>query len=90
MTTILLVMHVIITLLLIGTILLQKSEGGGLGSSGGGAGNNAFSARGAANFLTHTTAVLATIFFVMCMVLKWNSNQRVAQDSTIITAENSK
>ncbi|MDP2194008.1 MAG: preprotein translocase subunit SecG [Alphaproteobacteria bacterium] len=84
MTTILLVIHVFITLLLIGTILLQKSEGGGLGSSGG-QGNSAFSPRGAANFLSRTTAFLAALFFCMCIVLKWHSNERVAYESNIIT-----
>lgn len=83
MTTILLAIHVIITLLLIGVILLQKSEGGGLSGSSNSSGS-AFSARGAANALTHATAILAGLFFLMCILLKWDSNSRVAQDDSIL------
>jgi preprotein translocase subunit SecG len=82
--TILLVMHIIITVLMIGLILLQKSEGGGLGSASSSSGN-AFSARGAANFLTRTTAILATVFMAMCIVMTIISHNIVTKDSSIVT-----
>ena len=81
---ILLVVHIIITVLMIGIILLQKSEGGGLGSASSSSGN-AFSARGAANFLTRTTAILATIFMAMCIIMTIISHHTVTKDSSIIT-----
>jgi protein translocase SecG subunit len=55
-------------LALVGVILLQKSEGGGLGI-GGGTGGGLMTARGAANLLTRSTTVLASLFIVSSIVL---------------------
>lgn len=65
--TFLLVVHAIIAALLVATILMQKSEGGGLTT--GGSPSGLMSARGAANFLTRATAILATLFVVMSITL---------------------
>lgn len=62
MTTILLTIHIIIALALVGTVLLQRNEGGGLGI-GGSSGGGFMTARGTANLLTRTTAILAALFF---------------------------
>lgn len=59
----LLIVHIIICIALIGTILMQRSEGGGALGIGGGPGS-VLSGKGAANFMTKTTSVLATIFFL--------------------------
>jgi preprotein translocase subunit SecG len=67
MFTFLLVVHAIIAAALVGVILVQRSEGGGLGM--GGSPTGLMSARGAADFLTRATAVLATIFVVMSIAL---------------------
>jgi len=67
MLTFLLVIHAIVAASLVGVILMQRSEGGGLASSGSPAG--LMSARGAADFLTRTTAILATIFVVLSIGL---------------------
>ncbi|HCI48507.1 MAG: preprotein translocase subunit SecG [Alphaproteobacteria bacterium RIFCSPLOWO2_01_FULL_45_8] len=68
MTTFLLIILSFVTLAMIICILLQQSEGGGL-TSGGPAMGGMMSARGAKNLLTHVTAVLATIFMTLCIVL---------------------
>ena len=68
MEAVLLTIHLIVTLALIGVILLQRSEGGALGIGGSGSGN-LFSARGAANALTRTTAILAVVFFATSIAL---------------------
>lgn len=68
MYTFLLVVHAIIAASLVAVILMQQSEGGSLGSSGGSPGG-LMSARGAANFLTRMTGILATIFVVMSILL---------------------
>ncbi|CAH2599792.1 Preprotein translocase subunit SecG (TC 3.A.5.1.1) [Rhodovastum atsumiense] len=69
MTTVLLLIHLFVTIALIGVVLIQRSEGGGLGV-GTSQGMGAFmSGRGTANLLTRTTAILATIFFVLSLVL---------------------
>lgn len=62
-----LIIHVIIIIAMIGIILLQRSEGGGLGMGGGTGGF--MTARGAANFLTRATAVLAGLFFFTSLFL---------------------
>ena len=67
MFTFLLVVQAIIAASLVGVILMQRSEGGGLGM--GGSPSGLMSARGAADFLTRATAVLATLFVVMSIAL---------------------
>ena len=65
MTTFLLVLHLIITVAMVGAILLQRSEGGGLVS----AANSFMSVRGSANFLTRLSAVLASLFIILSLIL---------------------
>ena len=67
MFTFLLVVQAIIAAALVTVILMQRSEGGGLTSSGSPSG--LMSARGAADFLTRATSVLATLFVLMSIVL---------------------
>jgi len=66
MQTVLIVIHLMIVLALVGVVLIQRSEGGGLGVGGG---SGFMSARGAANALTRTTAILATLFFITSLGL---------------------
>ena len=72
--TFLLVVHAIIAALLVTVILMQKSEGGGLGMGGGPAG--LMTARGAADFLTRATSVLATLFVLMAFLLATLASMR--------------
>jgi preprotein translocase subunit SecG len=67
MFTFLLVLHAIIAALLVVVILMQRSEGGGL--TGGGSPAGLMSARGAADFLTRATTILATLFIALSVVL---------------------
>lgn len=68
MANVLLVAYLLIVLALIVVILLQRSEGGALGIGGGG-GGGLMTARGSANLLTRTTAILATLFFALAIGL---------------------
>jgi preprotein translocase subunit SecG len=68
MFTFLTVVQALVATALVGTILVQQSEGGGLGT-GGGNPSGLMSARGAANFLSRTTAVLATIFVALSIIM---------------------
>ena len=61
------VLQAIVAALLVGVILVQKSEGGGLGTGGSPAG--LMSARGATDFMTRLTAILAIIFVSLSIVL---------------------
>jgi preprotein translocase subunit SecG len=73
MTAIVLTIHLMIALALVIVILLQRSEGGGLGIGGGGGGGGGMgsfmSARGTANLLTRTTAILAACFMATSILL---------------------
>lgn len=62
----LIVVQGIIAASLVGVILMQRSEGGGLG---GGSPAGLMSARGAADFLTRTTAILASAFVLLSITL---------------------
>jgi preprotein translocase subunit SecG len=66
MFTFLLVVHVIIAVALVGVILMQRSEGGGLT---GGCPAGLMSARGAGDFLTRSTTILATVFILLSIAL---------------------
>ncbi|MBX7247717.1 MAG: preprotein translocase subunit SecG [Caulobacteraceae bacterium] len=69
----LLVLQIIVCIGLVAVILMQRSEGGALGMGGGGSGGF-MTARGAGNLLTRTTAVLATLFFIISFGLTWVGN----------------
>lgn len=73
MIQVLLVIHVIITVALVITILLQRSSADGLAGIGGG-GGNFMTGRGAANALSKTTAILATLFIINSLVLAVSSS----------------
>ncbi|HUH49322.1 MAG TPA: preprotein translocase subunit SecG [Mycoplana sp.] len=66
MQTVLLVIYLMVVVALIGIVLIQRSEGGGLGIGGG---SGFMSARGAANALTRTTAILAVLFFALAIAM---------------------
>ncbi|RRY09796.1 preprotein translocase subunit SecG [Brucella anthropi] len=66
MQTVIIVIHLLIVLALVGVVLIQRSEGGGLGIGGG---SGFMTARGAANALTRTTAILAIGFFATSLIL---------------------
>jgi len=87
MQTLLVVAELIIAIALVIFVLLQRSEGGGLGmGSGGGNMGGLFSARGAADALTRTTAILATLFFLVCIGLNLAARQSSGQKSILEAA----
>ena len=63
----LIVVQAIVAASLVGIVLMQRSEGGGLGM--GGSPSGLMSARGAADFLTRTTTILATLFILLSVSL---------------------
>jgi preprotein translocase subunit SecG len=63
----LLIVQSLIAVALIATILMQRSEGGGLGV--GGSSSGFMTARGAADFLTRSTAVLGGLFIVLSVAM---------------------
>jgi preprotein translocase subunit SecG len=63
----LLIVQTLIASSLVGVILMQRSEGGGLGV--GGSSSGFMTARGAADFLTRSTAVLGGLFIVLSITM---------------------
>ena len=63
----LLIVQTVIAASLVGVILIQRSEGGGLGV--GGSSSGFMTARGAADFLTRSTAVLGALFILLSILL---------------------
>jgi len=79
----LIVVQGIIAAALVGIILMQRSEGGGLGM--GGSPGGLMSARGAADFMTRTTTVLATLFVLLSVGLAFVA----AKENSTSTLDNS-
>jgi preprotein translocase subunit SecG len=73
----LLFVHLTVAILLVITILLQKTSTYGLSGIGGGGSNmGVISGRSAASFLTRTTVVLATVFFINALIIANLSSQK--------------
>ena len=67
---ILIFVYVIVAVMLIGFVLIQQGKGADMGASfGSGGSNTVFGSTGSGNFLTRTTAILATLFFVISLIL---------------------
>ena len=68
----LLVLHIGVALAICGFVLLQHGKGADMGAAfGSGSSGSLFGASGSANFLSHSTAVLAAVFFVTSIGLTW-------------------
>jgi preprotein translocase subunit SecG len=86
-TSILIAAHVLVALSIIGLVLLQHGKGADMGSGfGGGSSGSLFGATGSANFLSRATAVLATIFFLLSLVLGYLATQKPVEPGGVIDA----
>ena len=81
MTT-LIVIQLILAVSLVILVLLQGSDNEGLGLGGGGGMGGMMSARGSANLLSRLTAITATLFMVMSVVLTITAS--VGSDKNIL------
>lgn len=68
------VLHIIVCLFLVLVVLLQQSKGGGLSGSLGGGATQVFGGRGAGNFMTRLTSVMAALFMLTSMSLAYLSS----------------
>jgi preprotein translocase subunit SecG len=81
----LLVLHVILSLGIITLVLLQKGAGATAGASfGGGGAGSVFGASGSANFLSKTTAILATCFFLNSTALAYLASHREVKNDSVL------
>jgi len=77
MEVLILVVHIIAALAIIGLVLLQHGKGADMGAAfGSGSAGSVFGASGSANFLSRTTAILATIFFITSIGLTVFSSKK--------------
>lgn len=77
METIILLVHVLVAVGMIALIMLQQGKGAETGASfGSGASQTVFGSQGSANFLSRTTAILATVFFVTSIGLAVMARQK--------------
>ncbi|MBL8357919.1 MAG: preprotein translocase subunit SecG [Delftia acidovorans] len=70
---------------MIGLILIQHGKGADMGASfGSGSSGSLFGASGSANFLSRSTAGLATVFFVATLALAYLSNARPVSSGSVL------
>jgi len=80
MTTVLWMVHMLVAAGVIGLVLLQHGKGADMGAAfGSGSSGSLFGASGSANFLSRSTAVLATLFFLTSMGLAYMTSRPVQQ-----------
>ncbi len=75
MINILIAIHVLVAVGIVALVLVQHGKGADAGAAfgggGGGASGSLFGSQGSANFLSRTTAILATIFFLTSLSLTY-------------------
>ena len=83
--TIILTVQLLSAVTMIGLILIQHGKGADMGAAfGSGASGSLFGASGGANFLSRTTAVLASVFFVCTLALAYFSHARPASSGSVL------
>ena len=80
--TSLIIIQLILAVFLVIFVLLQGSDNEGLGLGGGGGLGGMMSARGSANLLSRLTAITATLFMIMSVVLTISAS--VSSDKNIL------
>ena len=76
METIVWIVHVTASVVLAGLVLMQHGKGADMGASfGSGSAGSLFGSSGSANFLSRSTAVAASVFFVTSMTLTYLYSQ---------------
>ena len=83
--TLILAVQMLSALAMIGLILIQHGKGADMGAAfGSGSSGSLFGASGSANFLSRSTAVLATVFFVATLALAYLGNVRPASTGSVL------
>ncbi len=88
-TTIILIVHILAAMAIIGLVLLQHGKGADAGAAfgagaAGGVSGSVFGAQGSSNFLSRTTAILATVFFVTSLSLAYLHQSSSEQPKSIM------
>ena len=82
--TLLIVLQVVSALAVILLVLLQQGKGADMGAAfGSGSSGSLFGASGSANFLSHTTAIFAAVFFLSTLGITWLGNKKEASPGVL-------
>ncbi len=85
---VLLVIHLIVAVAIVILVLLQQGKGSDMGAAfGGGSSQSLFGARGSANFLSRSTSILVTVFFISSLTLAYIYTHQT--ESTSVTGTSS-
>ena len=77
MEQIILIAHILFALGIIGFVMMQQGKGADAGASfGSGASQTVFGSQGSGNFLSRSTAILATAFFITSLGLAIVAKQK--------------
>ena len=83
--TIVLAVQMLSAVAMVCLILVQHGKGADMGAAfGSGGSGSLFGASGSANFLSRTTAVLATVFFVCTLALAYFGNLRPSSSGSVL------
>jgi preprotein translocase subunit SecG len=83
--TLILAVQMLSAIAMIGLILVQHGKGADMGAAfGSGGSGSLFGASGSANFMSRTTAVLATLFFVCTLMLAYFGNARPVSSGSVL------
>lgn len=89
MFEIILAIHILIAFVLIVLVLLQQGKGADAGANfgGGSSSQSVFGSRGSANFLSRTTAVMATLFFITSLSLAYIASKEVKGYKSVVSEQ---
>ncbi|WP_217126181.1 preprotein translocase subunit SecG [Hydrogenophilus thiooxidans] len=87
--SIVLTIHLVVAVALIILVLLQHGKGADAGAAfGGGSSASLFGASGGATFLSRTTAILATVFFLTSLAMTYlASKTQLSTPSSVMQQE---
>ena len=84
METLVWVVHVLTAMVLIGLVLMQHGKGADMGAAfGTGSAGSLFGSSGSANFLSRSTAVAATVFFITSLSLTYIYSHPAQQEGVM-------
>ena len=84
-SNLLLVVHLVLAVSIVILVLLQQGKGSEMGAAfGGGSSQSLFGARGSSNFLSRTTSIIVTMFFITSLVLAYLYT-RSGEERSVVT-----
>lgn len=84
METIVWVVHVVTAVVLIGLVLMQHGKGADMGTAfGTGSAGSLFGSSGSANFLSRSTSIAATLFFITSLSLTYLYSHHAQQQGVM-------